>query len=173
MNYKRKSCPKEYGTTNMCVCCFHTQEKSDLSIFEEECHCEHKNNFVDIDNGMLAIIQTLNTKGFYTLECCEGHPIYFAEQYANGVTYMCNLCIIFQDNYGKYFEGLNEEIERRTGIKNVLRIRWIESPQTIYDINRIDSQIYFEDDSERYVSVLNTVKKVLMEYANKLPYINN
>lgn len=154
----------------MCINCFHTQEQDKNSIFEDICHCKDTNNFVDIDSDMLAIIQTLNNKGYYTLECCSGHPLYFTEQYNNEIMHMCSLCVIFKENYRQYFVGLNEMIEQKCGVKNVLRITWIDKPRDFSDLNRIDSQIWFED-MNKYIEVINVVKEVLMWYAVHIPNI--
>ena len=37
------------------------------------CNCNE--GFIDVDKGMLFIVQTFNLKGYHTIGCCEGHEV--------------------------------------------------------------------------------------------------
>lgn len=52
----------EHKEIRMCKKCFNLYSS---------CHCNE--GFINVDRGMLYIIQTLNIKGYRTIGCCEGH----------------------------------------------------------------------------------------------------
>ena len=54
----------EHKTIRICRKCYNLYNT---------CNC--KDGFIDVDKGMLYIIQTLNLKGYYTIGCCEGHEV--------------------------------------------------------------------------------------------------
>lgn len=79
------------GTSLMCPECFHVIETDIISIKTINNHksiedfsaedkyygvcpnCKKYVNFINMDVNMAEIINILNTKGYYTVFCCEGH----------------------------------------------------------------------------------------------------
>ena len=66
-------------TKVLCARCFaikskkHDTVKSNGIRYIKKCNCGYKGPGIEVDSGLKLAIQNLNTCGFYTKFCCEGH----------------------------------------------------------------------------------------------------
>lgn len=135
----------------------------------------------DCDSNIAEVIKILNEKGYYTGNCCEGHPYRKIDsknprKYDN-IAYFDGGYILFCEIEDKeyFFSKLNEKCNYFIDNKNARMLCTRESiewkPFKSIDIDgKKNSEMQFSFMTKVIRSIYEDIWKILLETAKELPY---